>query len=145
MLPASLIHNIITFTWPCHASYWRWMSPAQGQLGNDPHPGLQDGAQSPVILNLDAASQNRQTMQRERGSGGVPPEEGMRSYTTSSSLDLELKESSICDSECFCTCTPYLHAGPNHLPFHPPSAVFLTFSISFHATSAKGYTVNTCC
>lgn len=56
VLPASLIHNIITFTWPCHASYRRWMSLTQGQQGNDPHPG-RDGAQSPVTLNLYAAGQ----------------------------------------------------------------------------------------
>lgn len=43
VLPASLIHNIITFTWPCHASYRRRMSPTQGQLGNGPHPNFRTG------------------------------------------------------------------------------------------------------
>lgn len=37
VLPASLVHNGITFTWPCHVSSGRWMSPNQGRLGNCPH------------------------------------------------------------------------------------------------------------
>lgn len=41
--PVGLINNIITFTWPCHASYRRWISPCEGHLSNVPHLNLKMG------------------------------------------------------------------------------------------------------
>lgn len=68
VLPANLIHNIITLTWPCHASYRRWMSPNQGQPGNGPHPDFKTGRNhlSSSICLLQA-----------RKSEGVPSQEAM--------------------------------------------------------------------
>lgn len=94
VLPASLIHNIITFTWPCHASYGRWMSPSQGQQGNGPHPDFKMGRNH---LSFSICCKPKE-MQRGRGSSGVPSDEGM--HTTAYNLDCML--SAVRDSKCFC-------------------------------------------
>lgn len=55
VLPSMLVHNAVTFTWPCHVSHGRWMSSNQGRVGNCPHPDFRrQGVKNerPFILDL---------------------------------------------------------------------------------------------
>lgn len=73
VLTGSLIHNIITFTRPCHASYVRWMSPGQGRLANGPILTSRGEKNSQASLDPHVVIQFR----LETGSRGPPSDEGI--------------------------------------------------------------------